>query len=185
MLTDLESLAAQAETGDGRGGKRPGAGRPRKDGKRSSKTPVEKPDFEVKTPAELLESGPPPASDLVPPEDSTDDAGAISFVVPTNPGALYAGAKARKEAALAAKAELEFRIKSGQYLPREAVRSALATAFQSIAQSLRSIPDNLERKMGVSSEVAEAVGLSIDEAMGDLAYSMEQIHLENTDAPKD
>lgn len=182
MLTDLDSLAKQAETGDGRGGKRPGAGRPRADGKRSSKTPIQKPNFEVKTPEELLVDGPPPASDLVPPPDSASDMGAISFVVPQNPGALYAGAKARKEAAHAAKAELEFRIKAGQYLPRDAYRSAMATAFQAVAQALRSIPDNLERKMGVTPEVAEAVGAAIDEAMGDLAYSMEQMHNANIES---
>lgn len=181
MLTDLESLQKQAATGDGRGGKRPGAGRKKADGSPNKSTKIEKPDFTVKSAEQVLQDGPPPDTDLVPPDDPATDLGAISFVVPQNPGALYAGAKARKEAALAAKAELEFRIKAGQYLPREAVRSALATAFQSVAQALRSIPDNLERKLGVPPEVAESVGLAIDEAMGDLSYTLEQMHMENTD----
>ena len=98
---------------------------------------------------------------------------------PANPSSLYAGAKARKEAALAAKAELDFRVKAGMYLPREAVKAALATAYQTVAQTLRSIPDNLERKLGVSPEIAEAVGLAIDESMGELAYALERIHTEN------
>jgi len=187
MLTDLESIQTQVEnTGDGRGGKRPGAGRKRKDGgktKADAAADAIKPGFEVKTPKQLLAEGPPPASDLVPPADDGSDMGAISFVVPQNPGALYAGAKARKEAALAAKAELEYRVKAGQYLPREAVKTALATAFQSIAQSLRSIPDNLERMQGVTPEIAELVGTAIDEAMGDLAMEMEKIHNENADLP--
>lgn len=181
MLTDLDSLQKQAATGDGRGGRRPGSGRKKADGSPNKSAKVETPDFEVKSAEQVLAEGPPPEDDLVPPADLTSDMGAISFVVPANPGALYAGAKARKEAALAAKAELEFRIKAGQYLPREAVRSALATAFQAVAQSLRSVPDNLERKLGVSPEVAESVGTSIDEAMGELAYSLELIHKENTD----
>ena len=46
------------------------------------------------------------------------DMGSLSFSLPDNPVALYAGAKARKEVALAAKAELDFRIRSGAYLPR-------------------------------------------------------------------
>lgn len=182
MLTDLDSLTKQAVTGDGRGGRRPGTGRPRKDG--TKRAPEHGPvGFEIKTPEQLLADGPPPPLVIPPADDENDnnasDMGAISFVVPQNPGELYAGAKARKEAALAAKAELDFRVKAGLYLPREAVRSALATAFQAVSQSLRSIPDNLERKLGVSPEIAEAVGISIDEAMGELALAMEETHVEN------
>lgn len=184
MLTDLKTLADKAiDTGDGRGGKRPGAGRPRKDGVRPMTAPP--PEFEIKTPEQLLMDGPPPPLDI--PEaadqdvgdDDSDDHGAIKFTVPANPSSLYAGAKARKEAALAAKAELDFRVKAGMYLPREAVKAALATAYQTVAQTLRSIPDNLERKLGVSPEIAEAVGLAIDESMGELAYALERIHTEN------
>lgn len=182
MLTDLEDIAAQIP-GDGRGGKRPGAGRPKRDGSKSSKTPPVETDMEIRTPDEILSDGP-PDSELVP-EDSNSDLGAISFVVPANPGQLYAGAKARKEAALAAKAELEFRVKAGMYLPREAIKSALAEAFQTVAQSLRSIPDNLERRIGATPEVAEAVSAAIDEAMGELAYAMEQMHTLNADTNKD
>lgn len=182
MLTDLDDIAAQIP-GDGRGGKRPGAGRPKKDGARSSKTPPVKTDIEIRTPDELLADGPP--EDKLVQDDPNSDLGAISFVVPTNPGALYAGAKARKEAALAAKAELEFRVKAGLYLPREAIRSALAEAFQTVAQTLRSVPDNLERKLGATPEIAEAVSAAIDEAMGELAYAMEQMHNANADTNKD
>lgn len=174
MLTDVDELSRRAVTGDGRGGKRPGAGRPRKDGSQPQKV-IPKPDFEVRTPEEILLHGTPPP--LV--TDGTTDMGAIDFTMPNNPVALFAGAKARKEAAHAAKAELEYRVKAGMYLPREAVRSAMATAFQAVAQSLRSIPDNLERKLGVTPELAEAVGVSIDEAMGDLAHELEQIFIEN------
>lgn len=182
MLTDLDSLARQALTGDGRGGKRPGTGRPRKDGTKAAPEhgPVE---FEIKTTDQLLNDGPPAPLEIPPADDETDnhasDMGAINFKVPENPGALYAGAKARKEAALAAKAELDFRVKAGLYLPREAVRSALATAYQAVSQALRSIPDNLERKLGISPEIAEAVGISIDEAMGELSLAMEETHMEN------
>lgn len=178
MLTNLEDIADQIP-GDGRGGKRPGAGRPRKDGTASSKTPPVKSSVEVRTPDQLLEDGPP--NDVLVPDGQDADMGALSFVVPHNPGSLYAGAKARKEAAHAAKAELEFRVKAGLYLPREAIKSALAEAYQTVAQALRSIPDNLERKLGVSPDVAEAVSSAIDEAMGELAYAMEQMHSSNVD----
>lgn len=176
MLTDLETLADRATGGDGRGGKRPGAGRPKKDGKRSSKTPPVESSVEVRDVDAVLNDGPPPPLGIPTPPVVTVDAGAIQFVLPDNPGALYAGAKARKEAAEAAKKELEYRIKAGQYLPRESVKRALAEAFQAVAQGLRSIPDNIERKLGVTPEVAEAVGLYIDEAMADLSYALEQIN---------
>lgn len=176
MLTDLETLTDRANTGDGRGGKRPGAGRPRKDGKRSSKTPPIEPTVEVRNVDELLNDGPPAPLDIPSPPVMAVDAGAIQFVLPDNPTALYAGAKARAQAADAAKKELEYRIKAGQYLPREDVKRALAEVFQAVAQGLRSIPDNIERKLGVSPDVAEAIGVYIDEALADLSYALEEIH---------
>lgn len=183
---DLNDIAAQvAKTGDGRGGRRPGAGRPRKDGSPpKNKTPPPAPDFPVPDIDDLLGDGPPPP--LVEPPKFTsdsdakgDDLGGVALTLPADPGALYAGAKARREAALAAKAELDFRIKAGQYIPREAYRTATATAYAAIAQTLRSIPDNLERKLGVSPEVADAVGRFIDDAMGDLANELEKSHRDN------
>lgn len=176
MLTDLETLAGRATAGDGRGGKRPGAGRPRKDGKPPKSKPTVKSSIEVRDVDELLENGPPPPIDIPPPPDMAADAGALNFTLPPNPAELYAGAKARKEAAEAAKKELEYRIKAGLYLPREAVRRALAESFQAVAQGLRSIPDNIERKLGLPPEVAEMVGIYIDEAMADLSYALEQIN---------
>lgn len=94
-------------------------------------------------------------------------------------GDLYARAKAKKEAYLANLAELEYRTKSGEYVSRDAVRQASATAFAAIAQALRSIPDNLERKLGVTPEVSEAVSLLLDEAMAELASDLQRIHAEN------
>ena len=111
------------------------------------------------------------------------DMGSLSFSLPDNPVALYAGAKARKEVALAAKAELDFRIRSGAYLPRDAVRSASAKAFQAVAQALRAIPDNLERKLGIDPTIAEFVGTAIDEAMGELAHELEQVFLQANGLP--
>lgn len=93
---------------------------------------------------------------------------------------IYAKARAKKEAHLAQMAELEYKIKSGEYLPRDEIRQGSATAFATVAQSLRSIPDTLERKYGIPPEVAEKVGLLIDDAMADLAEQLERLHLENS-----
>lgn len=177
MLADVNDIGATVLVG-GRGGKRPGAGRPKLDGSRPKAPPPPVPDFDVFGVDDLLGFGPPPP--LVPPpeysSDSDDDLGGVTMTLPDNPVALYAGARARKEAALAAKAELEFRVKAGLYLPREAVRASLAVTFQTIVQSLRSLPDNLERKLGLSPDAADAIGIAIDEMMGDLSSELERIH---------
>ncbi len=91
----------------------------------------------------------------------------------------YTKARAKNEAYKANNAELDFKIKSGQYLPRIEVQQATATAFATIAQTMRSIPDNLERRLGVSPEVAEAVSAMIDDCMADLSIDLEKIHMEN------
>lgn len=177
MIADLSDVTKQVLSGKGgRGGRRPGSGRPRKDGKpKANQPPIESP-VEVRSVEALLTDGPPDS--LLPPAD-IEDTGAIDFRVPDDPVALFAGAKARKEAALAAKAELDFRVKAGQYVPRDAVRDAQAKAFQSIAQTMRSIPDNLERKLGLDPVAAESVGALIDAALGDLAETLEEIYLAN------
>lgn len=89
---------------------------------------------------------------------------------------ILANARAKKEAHLAMMAELEFNIKSGKYIDRDLVRQAQTTAYASCAQAMRSIQDNLERKHGVSAEVAEVVGGLIDEILAGLADDMERIH---------
>ncbi|MBK6587956.1 MAG: DUF1441 family protein [Acidobacteria bacterium] len=177
MIADLDALSARAVAGDGRGGKRPNSGRRKKDGSPNATSKQLTSPVEVRTVEQLLAEGPPPPMITVGEDGGgkSGDMGSLAFVLPDNPAALYAGAKARKEVALAAKAELDFRIKSGEYLPRDAFRSAVAKVFQSVAQSLRSIPDNLERKLGVDPTLAESVGVSIDETMGDLADELEKI----------
>lgn len=198
-MTELDDLARRATTGDARGGRRPGSGRPKGSTKKAMQEREEKPPFEVKTQEQLLNDDLPAPLDADtlfgrrPTSVARDEAqhtvagideedhGAINFALPVNAAAIYGGAKAREKVAQAAKAELEYRIKIGQYLPREAVKSALAEAYQAVAQSLRSIPDNLERKLGITPEISEVVSVAIDEAMGELAYAMEQIHADNNE----
>jgi phage terminase Nu1 subunit (DNA packaging protein) len=89
---------------------------------------------------------------------------------------LYAKARAQKEAFAAKLAELDFKIKSGEYVSREHVRQSSATAISTIAQGLRSIPDNLERKLGLPHAVIDEVTLVIDEAMAALAEELRGIY---------
>lgn len=59
----------------------------------------------------------------------------------------------------------------GEYLPREAVRQAAATALAVLTQSVRSIPDNLERTLSLPPATVEAVALQIDQALSEAAAS--------------
>ena len=87
----------------------------------------------------------------------------------------YDQAKARNETAKAELNELEVKIKTGEYGSRAAYRQAAATALASLAQTLRSVPDNLERRLGVSPDVAQEVGNQIDAALDDLASEFEMM----------
>jgi phage terminase Nu1 subunit (DNA packaging protein) len=87
----------------------------------------------------------------------------------------YQVARARKEAWQAKTVELDYHIKQGTFVSRDEVRQACATAYSSLAQSLRSIPDAMERREGIAPEIAEKVGIVIDEVLGDLAASFENL----------
>ena len=83
----------------------------------------------------------------------------------------YDKAKARNEAAKAALNELDFKVKSGEYVSRAAVRQATATVMASLVQGMRSLSDNLERQ-GLPPEwcvkVDEAVNASLSEVGAEL-----------------
>lgn len=87
----------------------------------------------------------------------------------------YSAARAKKERYLADNAELEFKRKSGELVPRDAVRQASATSFSVIAQSLRSISDNIERRLGIAPEVVVEIEKAIDEALDELANDLERM----------
>ena len=89
---------------------------------------------------------------------------------------LYSKAKAKKMAFDAQIAELEYKTRSGEYLPRAEYRQATTMALSAIAQTLRSIPDNLERTLGVSPEIAESIEMMIDEALLGLSEDLERLH---------
>ena len=81
------------------------------------------------------------------------------------------------------RSELSYKIESGQVISRQAVQQASATAFAMTAQSLRSLPDNLERKLSLSPDVAEQIELTIDAVLTDLSLALQAMHtpVENHD----
>lgn len=84
----------------------------------------------------------------------------------------YDIAKARSETAKADKAEFEYKILTGEYVARGAVREAAAVSYAALAQTMRTIGDELERK-GVPIDVCTKVEEIIDAAMKDHAEQME------------
>lgn len=83
--------------------------------------------------------------------------------------ANFEAERARHEKIKADEREFEFAIKQGQYLPRAAQQTAAATALAILTQSLRSIPDNLERSLGLDAEALEQVAEQIDNALAEVA----------------
>lgn len=81
----------------------------------------------------------------------------------------YEVERARHERVKADEREFEFAVKKAEYLPRDIQRQAAATAIAVLTQSLRSIPDNLERSLGLKPETVEAVAIQIDEALAEVA----------------
>lgn len=81
-------------------------------------------------------------------------------------------AKARKETALADLHELDYKVKSGQYVSRNSVKQATATIMAALAQGIRSLPDHLERR-GVEPKVCVQIDAAITEALADTGKALE------------
>lgn len=86
----------------------------------------------------------------------------------------FDAARARKEAALADMHELDYKIKSGEYVNRAAVRQASATVISALAQTMRSLSDNLERR-GVPPAVCAQVDTAVHETLADAARDLEMM----------
>ena len=98
--------------------------------------------------------------------------------VPSEDRLDYEAARARNESAKANLNELELAIKRGEYVPRAEVQAATATALSALSQTLRSVPDNLERTLGITPELAQEVGVQIDAALDDVANRFEELTLQ-------
>lgn len=69
-------------------------------------------------------------------------------------------------------AELDYGVKSNKYVLRADVVQSNSTAYALIANTCRSIPDLLERRIGCSPEVAELAEQAIEDALDGLADAM-------------
>lgn len=88
----------------------------------------------------------------------------------------YEAERARNEKAKADLNELDLAVRRGTYVLRAAVQEAAATALAAMSQTMRSVPDNLERKLGLAPEVAAEVGVAIDAALNEVANQFENMY---------
>lgn len=88
------------------------------------------------------------------------------------PDARFTRAKAKKEEALANIHALNYEIQRGEYLPRGAYRQATAEVLSTLSQSLRSLPDTLERRCTLAPEVLQAIEAAINEVLSEAADTL-------------
>jgi phage terminase Nu1 subunit (DNA packaging protein) len=84
----------------------------------------------------------------------------------------YESARARNELAKAQLNEISVRVQSGRYVARAAVEQSAATLLATLAQTLRSIPDSLERK-GISPDICVMVEAVVNDALDGAASDLE------------
>jgi Protein of unknown function (DUF1441) len=92
---------------------------------------------------------------------------------------LYSKARAKHEAFKANLAELDYKVKSSEYTPRHEVKQASSIFLAAVAQTLRNLPDVLERKASLPPEACRIVEESIDAVLNDLAQSLRMLYEDN------
>lgn len=88
----------------------------------------------------------------------------------------YEEERALHEKSKRERSELAYQMELGEVVTRQAVQVAAATAFAMTAQSLRSLSDNLERKLGLDPSVSEQIELTVDAVLTDLSLALEALH---------
>ena len=69
----------------------------------------------------------------------------------------------------------DLQVRDRELIPASEVEQAVATAFAAISQGLRSLPDNIERRLGIAPEVTEAIESVLDDEMQALADRLESL----------
>lgn len=146
---DAERAAVKAEARimDPSGGARLGAGRPRKDGE---------------LPGATRTNGP-------------ISAGAQTVIDYNESRATREKHAAVKEEIVAKKMALEFEIMQGNFLPRDAIITGMARVYSTVTQGIRSIPDLLERRLGLDPMVCVRIGELLDENLATMHVELERL----------
>lgn len=93
-------------------------------------------------------------------------------------GQQYEEGRARKTMAAAQQAELSLAENRGDLLRRSKFRDASVMAMAVFAQTMRSLPDTLERTANLSPTQAQVVQECIDHALGSLSEAFKRLNKE-------
>lgn len=93
----------------------------------------------------------------------------------SDPYLLLAKAKAKREVHKANIEELNYKKMVGDVVDKHQLSEAASRMHASIAQALRSLPDELERKCGISPESAEFVERFIDSLTIDIGKKLNDL----------
>ena len=91
-----------------------------------------------------------------------------------DPYILLAKAKAKHEIYRANLAELDFRKRSGELLEKSDVETASARLHSFLAQSLRNLPDDMERRCGLRAEHVQWVQDYVDALTTDIGAKLNE-----------
>nr|WP_227176143.1 DUF1441 family protein [Marinobacter sp. CA1] len=69
----------------------------------------------------------------------------------------------------------ELQVQDRELIPSAEVERVVATAFSAIAQGLRGLPDNIERRTGCTPEIVEAIEHTLDAEMEALADKLVEL----------
>lgn len=80
-----------------------------------------------------------------------------------------------KEEIVAKKMALEFEVMQGNFLPRVSIISGMARAYSACSQGIRSIPDLLERRLGLDPMTCVRIGELLDDSLATLHVELERL----------
>lgn len=98
-----------------------------------------------------------------PTDDTQDEYEAVMRLAGSK--AIYEDARARLTQTKATNAELDLEERRGNLLQRSTFRDATVVAFSILAQSLQSLPDQMERRAGLTPAQAQIMADGIAEAL--------------------
>lgn len=90
-----------------------------------------------------------------------------------NPYVAHKQAQADHERLKIEEREFDLEIRKGLHVEVAAVEQATATALAAMAQTLRSLPDLLERRCGLQPAAVRLVGQVVDEVLASTAASLQ------------
>ncbi|MBT2304697.1 hypothetical protein J7E70_30215 [Variovorax paradoxus] len=97
-------------------------------------------------------------------------------------GTSFQELRAQHEKVKLEERQFKLAVARGQYVERAAVRNASAELLAALAQGLRSLPDNLERKLHLPADVTAEIEKGIDACLADVSEGLRKYVKADPDA---